>query len=238
MVHGDWVFTGDMDSENPKVNTFRLDRASGRLVLASTVTAGDGPCHLAVGTSGEHTLLFVAHYNGGSVAVHRVGADGVVAEASDVAEHSTGGMPLKHPRQEASHPHGVTVTQEGFLYSPDLGRNTIVTYKIDYAEAKLTRVGETRLSRDSAGPRHFSAEGTKGFVVCELDNTVVGFDIDPATGELTESGWASTLPDGWDAPPPFDFYHAPSHACGILYDAEAGRVYATNRGHDSIAVLS
>jgi hypothetical protein len=131
----------------------------------------------------------------------------------------------------------VTVTPEGFLYVPDLGRNAISVYKVDFAGVGLELVTECALSQESAGPRHFAASGAKGFVICELDNTVVAFDIDTATGRLTETGVASTLPEGWTAPPPFEFYHAPSHAAGILYDAAAGRVYATNRGHDSIAVL-
>jgi len=148
-------------------------------------------------------------------------------------------MPLPHPRQDVSHPHGVTLSADGrYLYVPDLGRNSVYSYSVDYAAGTLALIAECTLSRAGAGPRHVALGNDRAYAVCELDNTVVAFTVDPGTGTLTESSWASTLPDGYDDPPPFDFYDAPSHAAGILFDAEAGRVYATNRGHDSIAVLS
>jgi hypothetical protein len=174
--------------------------------------------------SGENTLLFCALYSGG-VSVHRVGDDGTLSEHTDVSMHPKDGMPLKHPRQELPHAHGVAATPDGFLYCTDLGRNSIFVYRVDYPTGKLNRLAEVKLSRDGAGPRHLAVGDGRVFCVCELDNTVVAFDVDAATGGLTETGWASILPEGWDAPKPFPFYEAPSHAAGICYDAAAGRVY-------------
>ena len=48
---------------------------------------------------------------------------------------------------------------------------------------------QVKLSRDGAGPRHIAVSGGRAFCVCELDNTVVAFDVDEATGVLTETGW-------------------------------------------------
>lgn len=91
--------------------------------------------------------------------MHAISTDGSVQKASDTAVHSKSGMPRKHGRQELPHPHGVFV-QGDYLYVPDLGRNAILVYNINFATQKLAFVQEKELSADGAGPRHLA------FLVC------------------------------------------------------------------------
>jgi hypothetical protein len=48
----------------------------------------------------------------------------------------------------------------------------------------------------------------------------------------------SAIPRGFAAPPPFDFYTAPSHAAEIAFSPTGQHLLASNRGHDSLAVFA
>jgi len=99
---------------------------------------------------------------------------------------------------------------------------------------------------DLAGPRHiqFTSSGDVGFVLNELDNTVCVLRRDVAEGgELSLVQTLSSLPQGWaeaHADPatfPNEVYSKPSHASELLLSPDDRFVYASNRGHDSIAVF-
>eukprot|EP00041_Stephanoeca_diplocostata_P018406 m.385109 g.385109 ORF g.385109 m.385109 type:complete len:395 (-) comp21003_c0_seq4:781-1965(-) len=232
-----FVYASDMAVDDPAIRVFALHRETGALTpCGRTSTSGKDPCHLFVHTAGTKHFLFAAHYGSGSVAMHEISADGSIQQASDTALHSTDGMPRTHGRQELPHPHGVFVRGD-FLYVPDLGKNAIFVYKINFLDKKLALVQEKELSVDGSGPRHLAFLGSRAYSVNELNNTVTVFDVDTDTGMLSEIVNASTLPKGWDAPPPFDFYDAPSHACGIIAIEGSNRIIVTNRGHDSLAVF-
>lgn len=88
---------------------------------------------------------------------------------------------------------------------------------------------------ENAGPRHiaFGPDATQGYVINELDNTITILDIAADTGSMSIKKVVSTLPEGYDGPKPFEFYDAPSHSAEVMVSGD--RLYATNRGHDSIA---
>ena len=62
-------------------------------------------------------------------------------------------------------------------------------------------------------------------------------------GELNSSAHAQvlpTVPPEWLAsnpPKPFEFYDEPSHAAAVRVSDDGCFVYASNRGHDSIAIF-
>ena len=62
-----------------------------------------------------------------------------------------------------------------------------------------------------------------------MQSTVVTYAYDPTDGGLRELGTISTLPDG---------YSGPSDAAEIVLHPSGKFLYASNRGHDSIAVFS
>jgi 6-phosphogluconolactonase (cycloisomerase 2 family) len=85
-------------------------------------------------------------------------------------------------------------------------------------------------AREGAGPRGavFHPGAPLAYLVNELDSTIATYGFDAQTGALTPLHIVSTLP------PTFT---GNSRASGIAID-RAGRVlYASNRGHDSIAVF-
>ena len=222
-----------------------------QLTLRGSVPAGcDGATHLC--TDDDARLLFTANYGGGSVSLLPIDEDGALGEATvyahgpgahEGAEGRWGDGPQF--RQESSHPHGVVVCG-GQLYVADLGTNQVVCWTIDFDNRTLQGASSITL-HDLAGPRHiqFTNNGELGFVLNELDNTVSVLRRDAAKGgELSLGQTLSSLPQGWAAAHtdpatfPNEVYSKPSHASELLLSPDDRFVYASNRGHDSIAVFA
>ncbi|MBT4098347.1 MAG: lactonase family protein [Gemmatimonadetes bacterium] len=218
--------------------------------LGSAPTASGGASHLC--TDPEARLLFTANYGSGSVSLLPIAEDGALGEAKVYAhgpgahagaEGTWGDGPQF--RQESAHPHGVVVCS-GQLYVADLGTNQVVCWTIDYDNNELQATSAITL-HDLAGPRHiqFTSDGEVGFALNELDNTISVLRRDAAReGELSLVQTLSSLPEGWaeantdPATFPNEVYSKPSHASELLLSPDDRFVYASNRGHDSIAVFS
>lgn len=213
-----------------QVSAYRIDADTGDLSrLNSRSSEGEAPCYVSVDAAGRYA--FVANYRGGTVAMYPIGADGRLGEATDVVHHEGSGR--DPARQAAPHPHSIVPDPaDRFCYAPDLGTDRIEIYRPD-AESGTLRTAEAGpvTTREGAGPRHIAFHPAESicYVVNELDSTVSAFERDGETGALTAIDRASTLPPSVDADnEPADVHVHPS-----------GRwVYASNRGHDSIAVFA
>ena len=215
----------------------------------SAPTGNGGAAHLC--TESTARLLFTANYGSGSVSLLPIAEDGALGEAKvywhgpgahDGSEGSWGEGPQF--RQESAHPHGVVVC-DGQLYVADLGTNQVVCWTIDFDNRTLRPASAITL-HDLAGPRHiqFTSGGEVGFVLNELDNTVCVLRRDAAEGGgLSLVQTLSSLPQGWTeahndpATFPNEVYSKPSHASELLLSPDDRFLYASNRGHDSIAVF-
>jgi 6-phosphogluconolactonase len=118
------------------------------------------------------------------------------------------------------------------VYAADLGLDKVLIYRFDDQKGKLlpSTPGWVGLT-PGAGPRHlaFSPDGSTLYVVNELDSTLTLFSVDRSTGGLEHRQTLSTLPAGFAGQNfPADVHVAPS---GRFF-------YASNRGHDSIAVFA
>lgn len=187
-------------------------------------SGGDWPCHLQLDATGK--WLFVANYGTGSASVLPILADGSVGERSDHVQHSGSG-PDKQ-RQEGPHAHSTTLTPDnGYALIADLGLDQVVIYEFDAALGRLTVHGQMQ-ARPGAGPRHlaFHPNGRMLYVANELDSTVSACEYDAIKGSLREVQTLETLPPG-----------APENTVADIHiSASAGRLYVSNRGHNSIAV--
>jgi 6-phosphogluconolactonase len=87
------------------------------------------------------------------------------------------------------------------------------------------------LTHPGAGPRHlvFDPSGKFLYVINEMQSSVVSYSYDAARGELHELKTISTLPDK---------FAGNSDAAEIAVHPSGKFLYASNRGHDSIAVFS
>ncbi len=206
------------------VSAFAVAPVSGELTfLNRRPTHGADPCHIAVDRQRRH--VFVANYSSGSVCVLPVREDGSLGEASDFIQHVGAGI---HPqRQTGPHVHSVTLDQIGrFAYVADLGLDKLFIYRVDTKRGMLEANSTPWIKlRPGSGPRHLALH-TRGFayLVNELDSTVRAMALNRTTGGLREVQTVSTLPDGITGP----------NTCADIH-VFGSFVYASNRGHDSIA---
>ncbi|RKN04767.1 lactonase family protein [Streptomyces radicis] len=196
--------------------------------LGSAPSGGAHPCHLAVHPAGGH--LFTANYGSGTVGVVALGEDGAPGEVLQVVQH-TGSGP-DPDRQEGPHAHQVVPVGGGErLFAVDLGTDSVHLYAFDAAAGRLTPEAEVKLAPGS-GPRHLVVHpgGRTVYVLGELDSTLTACAYDAEAGTLTPGTAVATLPDGTS--PEGNFPAA------ILVSSDGRFVYASNRGHDSVAVFS
>lgn len=197
--------------------------------LDKRLSGGTDPCHVAVDPSGRWAAL--ANYRSGSVAVYPILADGGLGRMASFVQHS--GHGANPARQEGPHAHAVIFAPGGgSLMVPDLGADRIAAYRFDPKTGSLSADPERSVScAPGAGPRSlaYHPSGRFAYAVNELASSVTAFEIDSASGILTAMQSLSTLPEGWSG----------TSACADLHIAPSGRfLYASNRGHDSIAVFA
>lgn len=224
---GDYLYAVN-EVEEGAVTALSIDGATGELTVLNTVVTGGGahPCYCAVDATGQY--LLVAHYNGGSVAMVPIEDDGSVADPSHVVEHE--GSSVDPERQTEPHPHSIRPGPANeFAYVPDLGTDRLYVYEMDLDAGELRPADQSWLELpDGAGPRHldFHPGEDRLYLLNELDSTLTAIDRDPETGALEIVDSASTLPDDFDG----------ENITADVHVHESGEwVYASNRGHDSIA---
>ncbi|WP_308012191.1 lactonase family protein [Actinacidiphila acidipaludis] len=194
-------------------------------VLNSGGTGGSGPCHLTVHAAGGH--LLTANYGSGSVAVHRLAADGSLGRRTDLVRH-TGSGP-DPDRQSGPHTHMVLNDRTGgFVLAVDLGTDTVYTYRLATGTGKLTGVSTAQVTAGS-GPRHaaFHPSGRHLYVANELGNSLTVCGYDPDSGRVTHGTSLPTVPGGGGS--------APNYPAEVVVSADGAFVYVSNRGHDSVA---
>ncbi|WP_258560452.1 lactonase family protein [Halorhabdus salina] len=181
------------------------------------------PCHCSVDPTGQY--LLVAHYTGGAISVVPIGADGSLGEST---VHEREGSSVDPDRQTAPHPHTIRPGPDGrFVYVADLGTDEIVRYVLD-DDAGTLDAKEAVSLHEGAGPRQFDY-GPDGTVYCvnELDSTLTVLDRE-ADGTLTIRETVETVPADYDGE------NAPG---AVAVHPSGWFVYASNRGHDSIATF-
>ena len=211
-------------NENPQgtVSAFAIEPATAHLKLLNTVSSkGSGPCHVELDRAGQ--FLFAANYNSGSVTVFPVRENGTLGEASKSVQHSGSGA--NPQRQEGPHAHSANVAPDNrFVLVLDLGLDQIMAY------SRQLNIGATTIMNPGSGPRHmaFRADGKFAYVLSELTATVTAFRYDGRTGSLDELQTISTLPAN---------YTGPKSGAEIAIHPSGRFLYASNRGHDSIAIF-
>ncbi|SFT28564.1 lactonase family protein [Paenibacillus sp. BC26] len=213
-------------AEPGSIHSFAIHADNGELKAINEVTTqGGSPCHVEFDATGK--LLVVTNYTGGNLAVYGIESeDGALVQA-DFAVHEGSGP--RKDRQEAPHPHSSIIDPANrYVLIADLGIDQIVHYEIDHTAQKLIRRNETAMPA-GAGPRHmaFHPQSPVLYVINELDSTVGVYNYEAEQSQLTVKQIISTLPEEYDG----------ATTCADIHVTADGRfLYASNRGHDSIAV--
>jgi 6-phosphogluconolactonase len=211
------------------ISAFSVDAASGQLKLLNQVSSrGPGPCHVAIDKTGK--WLFAANYNGGSVAAFPVHDDGTLGEASAFVQHS--GSSVNPERQGGPHAHVATLSPDNrFILVADLGSDQVFVYRLDPTKGGLAP-NDPPFAKvaPGSGPRHvtFRPDGKFTYVINEMMSTVTTFRYDAGRGSLQELQTLSTLPQG---------FTGNNSTAEIAVHPNGKFLYASNRGHDSIAIF-
>lgn len=220
---------GGRDGPSGSVAAFTIDRGTGELAaVGAESTGGAGPCHVTVDPDG--TVVLAANYGGGSVACLGLTADGRLEPM--VAGSGPGGFLAHAPAGDARpHAHSVDVALGGrAVFVCDLGLDRVFVHALDRDRATIAP-WQAAATKPAAGPRHFAVhpDGRRGWCVNERDLTVTGFRISPDAG-LSVGETCSTLP-------PDVTDRAGFSGAEIAVHPHGNFLYASNRGHDSIAAF-
>jgi 6-phosphogluconolactonase len=173
-------------------------------------------------------VLLSANYGGGNIAAFTIDADGHLKARTSFVQHT--GKSVNQSRQEAPHAHAINCEPSGkFVFANDLGIDKVLLYQLDAASGKLTPSDPASLDiKAGSGPRHLAIKEKSVYVLNELSSTVTVFEFDFATGKSKEIQTISTLPEG----------ESGANGCAeIVVHPSAPFVYASNRGHDSLAIF-
>ncbi|MGI9545562.1 MAG: lactonase family protein [Cyclobacteriaceae bacterium] len=211
------------------IQAFKINRETGGLDLLNQVeNAGRGGCHLSI--SNDHQFLLAAYYSSGSAASYALNEDGSIGEHVSVVQHQ--GSSVNQERQEGPHAHMILPAPVGNLvFVPDLGTDKVMAYQIsDQGELSPAPIPFASLD-PGYGPRHMVFHPNKQFayVLAELTGNVVGFKFDPERGLSDKINDLSTLPSDFT-----DF----SKSADIHITSNGKYLYASNRGHNSLAVYA
>ena len=212
------------------VVAYSIDRATGKLTLLNQVSSGGpGPCHLIVDATGK--TLLVANYAGGSFASFPIMPDGKLGEAASFVQDR--GSSVNKSRQSEPHAHSVNLPKSNkFMLGADLGTDKVMIFKLDAANGKIAAGDPPSASvKPGSGPRHMAIAPDQKhvYVVNEMGSAVTTFEYDANTAAMKEIDMVSTLPAD---------FKGQSTCAEIAVDARGRFVYASNRGHDSIAVFA
>jgi 6-phosphogluconolactonase len=207
---------------------FSIDRATGDLKLLNRLTTtGAGPCHVGLDRTGK--MAMIANYGGGSVASYAIERNGGLRGPVSFFQHE--GMGPNAKRQERAHAHSINAAPGNkFAVACDLGTDEIRIYAINPGKGEM-KPHQIAKASPGSGPRHFAfhPNGRYGYAVNELLSTVTVYTWDAKKGMLADVQTIGTLPEDFKG----------SNTTAEIRVHPTGRfLYASNRGHDSIAVFS
>ncbi|GHU66180.1 6-phosphogluconolactonase [Spirochaetia bacterium] len=192
-------------------------------------THGKSPCHLAINSGASHVIA--ANYFGGSLTIFPLAHNGAIDDPCQIIQFS--GKGPNPVRQEGPHAHSFLFDKTGaFGFAMDLGTDRIMAYQFNSNTAEPLKPVKTPWYSiaPGAGPRHgvFNPQGTFAYIVNEIDSTVTVLKYNSTDGSFVNLQTLSCLPEKCKIQ---------STCAAIKISPDGNFVYASNRGHDSIAIF-
>ena len=206
------------------VSSFKIHEDSLQFINQRS-SGGVHPCFVTVNDDG---YILTANYSSGNIGLLQLADKGALSALMDVQQHSGKGT---HERQDAPHAHSVWFDPDRqTIISVDLGTNELLFSSINTETKKLVPLSPSTLAMEhGAGPRHLAFHPQKPwiYVINELNSTV-------SLIKKNENGYKlgisfSTVPKD----------HIEENTTADIHISRDGRfLYASNRGHNSIAIFS
>lgn len=213
------------------VGAYAIDPVTARLTFLNQKPSGGGdPSYVSLDATGRY--LMVANYLGGSIAVFALQPDGSIGERTAFVQHT--GASVNPSNQTRAHAHSIRVDPTNrFVLVADLGVDKVFVYRLDPKIGALQSNDPAFASvAPGAGPRHtaFHPNGRYVYLINQMGGSIVRFGWDSNRGALTQFETISTLPEGAQV--------TSTGAAEIAIHPSGKFLYATNRGHNSVAVFS
>jgi 6-phosphogluconolactonase len=231
VVHPDGRHLYTCNSGTPGgVSAYTLNPATGELdFLNAHVSQGRGPSHLSLDVAGRFVLA--ANYDGGFVEVLALAADGSLDRQVAFVQHE--GRSVHPERQTRPYAHCVRVDPENrFALVADLGLDQVRLYRFDASSGGLAPHEPAVVPvSPGSGPRHLAwhPNGRWLYLVEEISSEVGLFSWTSTTGTLQPVQSVPALPPG---------FAGDNTSAEILVHPTGRFVYASNRGHDSLAAFA
>jgi len=212
------------ENGNGTVESFSINNDK-LLSINKSSSGGAHPCFVAANKNG---FVLTANYSSGNVGLLRLNTKGELSELLDVQQHKGKGI---NDRQKSPHTHSVWFDSDDLnIISIDLGTNELWFSELDTLQQKLTPKTPEKIAMSlGAGPRHLAFHPNKKwvYVVNELDCTITLLrKSETDIYEIKTS--VSTLPKDYKS----------SNTCADIHTSSDGKfIYASNRGHNSIAIF-
>jgi 6-phosphogluconolactonase len=218
-----------LDKPEGSISAYSVDAKTGRLTLLNRKPCGGSePCYISLDRTGRYVLE--ANYNGANVSVFAIQPDGSLGERTAFMQQT--GSSVNPQRQKHAYAHSIIVDPDNhFALACDLGADKVFVYRFNEKDGSLTTNDPPSVSlKPGSGPRHivFHPNGKFVYVINELSSRILVLSWDSDKGVLTPTMSISTLPPGFSGP----------NTCAEIKVHPSGKfLYASNRGHDSIAVF-
>ena len=203
-----------------ELGSYSIDQASGKLTRIGGTSLEEGPPYVRLDNSDGY--LLASYYGSGRVSVHRFGDDGSLSE-----------KPLQWI-ETGVHAHSIQTNRSNrFAFVPHTNpTNAIYQFKFDENTGMLTANDPSFIQpATEEGPRHFIFHPDKDMLysINENGSTVSAHTFDPDKGTLNSFQVITTLPVGVDG--------ANKTTAEIDMTPNGKHLYASNRGHDSLALF-
>ena len=197
-------------------------------ILQPINKSSSGGAHPCFVTTNNANFVLTANYSSGNIGLLQLNDKGELSDLLDIQQHTGKGTT---ERQKEPHAHSAWFDYDNEnIISIDLGTNELWFSKLDIERQKLTPSNPIKIAMKSgAGPRHLTFHPNKKwiYVINELNCTVTLLQKNNKSKYVKESS-ISTLPEGYTNP----------NTCADIHISADGRfVYASNRGHNSIAIF-
>lgn len=185
-------------------------------------TGGTDPCHVAVSPDGH--WLGVANFASGALTAFRLDEQGRICSERVLFQHQ--GSSVNQTRQTGPHAHSVIFGTDETLYVPDLGIDKLVCYR--YGESIEPYEKGDVAAAPGSGPRYgeFSRDGKHLYIINEIASTVTHYEVSNHRFEVRDT--ISTLPNG---------FKGANIGADLHLSVDGRYLYASNRGHDSLAIF-
>jgi 6-phosphogluconolactonase len=209
--------------------SYKIGKDGGLQFINQKPSSGTASCHVVVDSKAAFAV--VSNYSNGVVTVFPLGADGALGDPRQIIRYSGSGP--NSERQQGPHAHFFLFDrEEKHGFACDLGTDRVMAYTFDRAAEEPLKSAEVPWfeTAPGAGPRHmvFNAGGDRAYLLNEVESTLDVLKYDPRRGAFEKLQSLSTLPDGTNAA---------NTTAAIKMSPKGDFVYASNRGHNSIAVF-